>query len=239
MKGCVPALVTPLGHLDFSQKSSQRTLASDSFSVKLNTAKTTVRSRRELLPRLPGLALVAFERQGAVCPEEAGLELHAWLAIYQAVTLTATAKERTYWTIAAVFLLANSVLLLPAGLLAASSSNDEGQLLVTGLAALGGIICLAWLACQGFAGRESLHWESLLRSIEHQFAGGEFHRSAYRLLRGEETCVPTTAWKCGDWYPEVERLRWARRALPQVAVRLLAVAFLVAWAALIAATWTA
>lgn len=167
------------------------------------------------------------------------MELGEWLAIYQAASLTATSKERTYWTITALFLLANSLLALPAGLVAASYPDDPSQWLATGLGALGCVTCLVWLACQGLAARESLHWESLLRSIEGQFAGGEFHRSAYKLLRGQEVCIPTTAWKCGDWYPEVERLRLARRGLPHVAGRLLALAFLAGWAVLVAATWTA
>jgi hypothetical protein len=166
------------------------------------------------------------------------VELEAWLAIYQAVNHTATAKERMYWTIAALFLLGNSLLALPAALLVASFPDDQSQMVVTGLAILGSIVSFVWLACQTLARRENLHWESLLRSIEHQFAGAEFHRSVYRLLRGEETCVPTTAWKCGDWYPEVERLGWARRSLPYLAAGLLSLAFLAAWVLLIVATWT-
>jgi hypothetical protein len=167
------------------------------------------------------------------------VELEAWLAIYQAVNHTAAAKERVCWILTALFLLANCALALPAGLLAASLFGGQTQGIVTGIAGLGGILSLAWLLCQSLAVRERLHWESLLRSVEHQFAGAEFHRSAYRLLRGEETCVPTTAWKCGDWYPEVERIGWVRRSLPHAAVWFLPLAFLAAWAALVVATWTA
>jgi len=166
------------------------------------------------------------------------MELEAWLAIYQAVNHTAAAKERAYWTIVALFLLANCLLALPAGLVSASFPNDQGEVAVTGLAILGVVVSLAWLSGQMLAGRENLHWEGLLRSIEHQFSGAEFHRSAYRLFRGEETCIPATAWKCGDWYPEVERLGWARRSLPRAAAWFLPLAFLAAWVVLIVATWT-
>lgn len=166
------------------------------------------------------------------------MELEAWLAVYQAVNHTRAAKERVCWTVAVFFLLANSVLVVPACLLAASFPDEQSQAVVTGLAILGGIVSLAWVACLGLAVRETRHWESLLRSVEHQFAGAEFHRSAYRLLRGEETCIPTTAWKCGDWYPEVERLSWAGRFVPRLAAQLLPLAFVAAWVVLIVATWT-
>ncbi len=166
------------------------------------------------------------------------MELEAWLAIYQAVNHTATAKERARWAILALFLLGNSLLALPAALLSASFPNDQAEAVATGVAILGAAVSLAWLSCQILAGWETLHWERLLRSIEHQFAGAEFHRSAYRLLRGDETCIPATAWKCGDWYPEVERLGWARRSLPRAALWFLPLAFLAAWVILIVTTWT-
>ncbi len=166
------------------------------------------------------------------------MELEAWLAIYQAVSHTASAKERARWTILALFLLGNSLLALPAALLVGSFPNDQAEAVATGIAILGAVVSLGWLSCQILAGWETVHWERLLRSIEHQFAGAEFHRSAYRLLRGDETCIPATAWKCGDWYPEVERLGWARRSLPRAALWFLPLAFLAAWVILIVTTWT-
>jgi hypothetical protein len=166
------------------------------------------------------------------------MELEAWLAVYQSVNETRAAKERTLWTIVGLFLLGSSLLSVPACLLAASFPDAPSQALVTGLAILGGIVALAWLACQSLAARETRHWECLLRSLEQQFAGGEFHRSAYRLLRGEETCIPTADWRCGDWYPAVARLGWASRIVPQAAAWALPLIFLAAWVILIVATWT-
>ena len=165
------------------------------------------------------------------------MELEAWLAVYQAVSRTAAAKERLCWLLTALFLSSNALLLLPAGFLAASFPGGRSQPVVTGLAVLGAVVSVCWLLSGGLAAREKRHWESLARSVEQQFAGAEFHRSAYRLLRGEETCVPTTAWKCGEWYPDVERLGWAWRSLPCLGASLLPLAFLAAWAALIVATW--
>jgi len=166
------------------------------------------------------------------------MELEAWLAVYQAVNVTRAAKEKVLWAIVGLFLLGSSLLAVPACLLAASLSDAPSQALVTGLGILVAIVALAWLACQSLAARETRHWDGLLRSLEQQFAGGEFHRSAYRLLRGEETCVPTADWRCGDWYPAVSRLGWIARTLPRAAAFVLPLVFLAAWVILMIATWT-
>lgn len=165
------------------------------------------------------------------------MELEEWLKVYQAITLTAGVKERGYWTIAGLFLLANCLLILSLALFSFFYTMWEGRFFATALSGIGVLICLCWLISQQRAAREVSHWGSLLRSIEGQFAGGEFHRSLYKLLYGEEVCIPATSWKCNEWYPEVERLSRLGRITPQTLIGLLPVVFLLAWVALTITRW--
>jgi hypothetical protein len=77
--------------------------------------------------------------------------------------------------------------------------------LEVGLIALGWVIGLAWAGAQQRLHVELIHWERLLRSLESQFAGGEFHRSVQRLDQGEPICVSGSAWACEEWQNEAVR----------------------------------
>jgi len=165
------------------------------------------------------------------------LELQEWLALYQVLALTRAEKERSFWTIVTLFLVANVLLALPTGLLVLSLPDLIAQTLQTGISAFGCALCVAWLLCLAYAAREVVRWESLLRNVEGQFAGAEFFRSAEKVFSGEQVCIPATSWKCGDWYPEVERTRWLRRGTPTVAAVGLALFSLAGWVVLLAAAW--
>ena len=160
------------------------------------------------------------------------MELDQWLMVYQAVTATTSAKERNYWMSTGIFLVANLLLLLPLAFFALSYNSWGGRWFQTALGAIGFLICFFWLVTQRWTAREISHWESLLRGIEGQFAGSEFHRGNYRLLHGEQICVPASSWKCNEWYPEVQRLSWCGRLSPQALITLLSTAFLLGWVAL-------
>lgn len=165
------------------------------------------------------------------------MELQEWLALYQVLALTRAEKERSFWTIVTLFLVANVLLALPTGLLVLSLPDLIAQTLQTGISAFGCALCVAWLLCLAYAAREVVRWESLLRNVEGQFAGAEFFRSAEKVFSGEQVCIPATSWKCGDWYPEVERTRWLRRGTPTVAAVGLALFSLAGWVVLLAAAW--
>jgi hypothetical protein len=170
-----------------------------------------------------------YGREGVV------LELQEWVALYQAVALTRAEKERSFWTIVTLFLVANVLLALPTGFLALSLPTLSVHVLQTGISAFGCALCLAWLLCLAYAAKDVARWESLLRSIEGQFAGAEFFRSAEKVLRGEQVCIPATSWKCGEWYPEVDRIRCLRRGAPAVVAVGLAFSSLAGWVVLLVA----
>lgn len=165
------------------------------------------------------------------------MELDEWLQVYQALSTTAEAKERSYWTIAGIFLLANCLIIFPLSLFLFSYRITEGRLFTTVIAAIGIIISLAWSLSQQRVLQELRHFSSLLRSIEGQFAGAEFHRSLDKLIAGEEVCIQSTSWKCKEWHPEVAHLGPATRFLPQVSISILPIVFLLAWGALVAVSW--
>ena len=160
------------------------------------------------------------------------MELNQWLMVYQAITTTASAKERNYWASTAVFLFANFLLLLPLAYFAPSVTTGGGRWFKTALGVIGFFVCLFWLVTHRWMTRGIAHWERLLRGIEGQFAGSEFHRGDYKLLHGEQVCTPASSWKCNEWYPEVERLSWFGRIRPQALIVLLSLVFLLGWAAL-------
>jgi len=167
------------------------------------------------------------------------VELEGWLEVYQALTLTASAKERNYWSIFLGFLIASSLLVVALAFLFLAYSLPEERILRTVLGALGLCVGLGWWTSQRRAGREITLWSSLLRSLEGEFAGAEFHRSLYKLLQGAQVCVPASDWKCNEWYPLVARFPWPGRIASRFFVELLPVAFSLAWAALIAINWLA
>jgi len=165
------------------------------------------------------------------------MELEEWMRLYQALTTTVGVKEHGYWTIAGVFLLANCLLILPLSLFLFSYTVWEGRFFITVLAGIGVLVCLAWSLSQRRIAQEIEHAAGLLRSIEGQFAGGDFHRSLYKLLAGEEVCIPSTSWKCKEWHPEVAHMGPVTRLLPRVSISILPVGFLLAWTALVVVSW--
>jgi len=165
------------------------------------------------------------------------MELEEWLRLYQALSTTAGMKERSYWTIVEIFLLANCLLIFPLSLFLFSYEVWEGRFFITVLAGIGVLVCIAWSLSQRRSAQEIEHISGLLRSIEGQFAGGDFHRSLYKLLAGEEVCIPSTSWKCKEWHPEVTHLGPVTRVFPRVLISLLPVIFLLAWATLGIVSW--
>ena len=165
------------------------------------------------------------------------MELDEWMQIYQALSATAGAKERSYWTIAGIFLMANCLIIFPLSLFLFSYRIAEGRLFTTVIAAIGIIISLGWSFNQRRLLLEVNHFSSLLRGIEGQFAGAEFHRSLDRLIAGEEVCVQSTSWKCKEWHPEVTRLGRATRLMPHASIAIIPIVFLLAWVALGVVSW--
>jgi hypothetical protein len=165
------------------------------------------------------------------------MELEQWLKVYQAATTTRATKERSYWTILGGFLIANGILILAVAFLALTYTIQEARQFSTALGVLGLFTALTWMFAQARVARQSAHWERLLCSLEGEFAGGEFHRSAHKLQRGREVCVPGAHWTCNEWNPDVEHVSWLPRIAARVLPALLPIVFLSAWASLIAASW--
>jgi hypothetical protein len=165
------------------------------------------------------------------------MELEEWLKIYQAVSLTSGVKERSYWTILGIFLLTNGILILSGAFLALTYTLHDARIFSTALGGIGIVTALCWLVTQHRVAREVIHWESLLRNLEGEFAGAEFHRSIYKLLQGNQVCVTAADWICDEWHPTVGHLSWITRATSKGLLALLPLVFLLAWIALVVASW--
>lgn len=165
------------------------------------------------------------------------MELEQWLMVYQAITISTAGKERNYWMVTGIFLAANFLLLLPLAFFVYSYATWGEKWFKTALGAIGFLICFFWLASHHWAVREVSYWESLLRGIEGHFAGGEFHRSLYKLHQGEQVFIPACSWKGNEWYPEVERLSWLGRIDLRTLIGFLPIIFLLAWIALVVSVW--
>lgn len=174
------------------------------------------------------------------------MELHEWLSVYQAASVAAASKERTYWSVNGTCLIASVLLLiLGAGLgvavlddLCNGHTMPPGvRYLTTVVAAMGILIGVYWLSIRHRLSREVAHWQGLLRQLEGEFAGAEFHRSALRLLLGHPVRTPTITPHFDEWYPGATRLGWLSRALAGLSVVFLPTAFLVLWIALGVLPW--
>jgi hypothetical protein len=165
------------------------------------------------------------------------MELEEWLKIYQAATLTSGVKERSYWTILGVFLLTHCVLILALAFLSLTHTLHEARFYSTVLSGIGIFIALCWFCNERRAARAMLYWEGLLRGLEGEFAGAEFHRSFYKLLHNEQVCLPAADWKCAEWYPTVEHLSWFIRNMSRWLLAFLPILFLIAWIALFLSCW--
>jgi len=160
------------------------------------------------------------------------MELSQWIALYGAVSQSAASRERSKWVLFASGLVTGALLLLVASCILVLGSAS-GKALGLGVASLGGMICFTWWVMQQRLDHESLHWHRLLRSLESQFAGAEFHRNIHRLLQGEQACVPSAAWVCGEWNPEAVRFPFFVRNFPRVLMQWLPGIFLAAFLLLI------
>jgi hypothetical protein len=129
-------------------------------------------------------------------------------------------------------LVASALLVLCAiGMLVRGSDQSIG----IGVAVLGLLLALAWAIIQQRLHVECDHWNRLLRSIESQFAGTEFHRSIHRLLLGEQVCVPDASWICGKWSPEAARFSAVTRHLSRAIILWIPILFSLSFVALILA----
>jgi len=169
------------------------------------------------------------------------VELREWLEVYQAVSVTAANKERTYWCLGATCLIANVLLLLLGTVLGIAVFEETHNVylrwLTTVLAVFGVLVSAYWLAIRHRMSREVAHWHGLLRQLEGEFAGAEFHRSALRLLMGQPVRAPTITPHFNEWYPEITRLGWFSRKMACLTASLLPTAFLVAWIVLGVMPW--
>ena len=130
------------------------------------------------------------------------MELEQWIHLFGAISNTTTAREKSRWMMFSSGLVACTVLVFIA--IWALARRLEGPASI-GVSVLGFLVAFAWGVIQQRLQVECVHWNRLLRSIESQFAGTEFHRSIHRLLLGEQVCIPRSAWICGEWNPDATR----------------------------------
>jgi len=165
------------------------------------------------------------------------MELEEWLRLYQAISEAAGDKARTYWMIAAGFLLASCLLAFPIAFVSFSYTGGEGRYFLTVLAGIGALLSLIWSLIQSRAWHELAHFEALLRSIEGQFAGTELYRGLAKLIAGEEAILPGSAWRGKEWQTEAIRFRKHARLSYHCLISLLPVVFAGAWIALAVSVW--
>lgn len=161
------------------------------------------------------------------------MELDQWIAIYGSASQSAASHARSRWVSFTGGLLASSLVAIFVAYLAQLGIGAVERPFGIGAAALGLLIGVTWWMNQSRLHSECDHWESLLRSLEEQFAGAEFHRSFHRLVQGEETCVPTAKRVCGEWHSEAARLSPILRRLPRVFETWIPVVFILTFAALL------
>ncbi|MFO8034743.1 MAG: hypothetical protein R6U88_06280 [Candidatus Bipolaricaulota bacterium] len=166
------------------------------------------------------------------------MELQELLAVYQATSATAAAKERAYWGVIGMSLLASAVLLAVGAFFVSASWLEGWRRLTSAVAGLGFVLTLYWGVMQYRLGRELALWHGLLRQLEGEFAGMEFHRSAFRFRSGQEVRVPSTSLRCDEWYPELVHAGRAGRTTGQLFKVLLPGVFLVAWVLLGLFPWS-
>ncbi|MEM4531101.1 MAG: hypothetical protein QXY39_04470 [Thermofilaceae archaeon] len=175
------------------------------------------------------------------------MELEQWLKVYQAASLVVSVKERIYWAVHGVGLLANLLLLLVLvntgglilGFMGGFGSVPVGtRALDTGLTVLGMMLSFSWLVLANRASKELALWAGLLRQVEGEFAGAEFQRAELRLLKGQPVRTLTTTALYNEWYPEIVRLSWLSRAFSRVFATALPACFLSGWLILSLLPWT-
>ena len=152
------------------------------------------------------------------------MELDHWIAIYAAISQSASSRERSRWGLLAAGMVAGS-LLVAVVIYVLGAGRSTAVPAAIGLASLGLAMSMVWLLGQHRLRLESHHWQRILRSLESQFAGAEFHRNLHRLLKGEEVCVPSAAWVCQEWQPEAARCPSLLRAVPDFLIQWVPFAF--------------
>jgi len=164
------------------------------------------------------------------------MELDQWLAVYQAVTQSASLKEQSRWSFIIGAAVAQAILGVAAVFLVFVEPMPLAGLrlhLTVGLIGVGLLVSLGSLLQEKRLRAEATHLEALARGIESQFAGGEFFRSLHRLSGREKVCTPCSNWTCGEWLPGVSRLPILARLLPGSAVGVIAWPLLLGWVALL------
>ncbi len=157
------------------------------------------------------------------------VELQELLAVYQASSATAAARERAYWWVVGASLIGSAILLAVGAYFVSASWLEGWKRLTSAAAGLGFVLTLHWGAMQYRLGREIALWQGLLRQLEGEFAGMEFQRAAFRFQSGQAVRVPATSLRCDEWYPEIVHVGRVCRTTTRVLKLLLPGSFLVAW----------
>jgi hypothetical protein len=164
------------------------------------------------------------------------MELDQWLVVYRAMAYCYAAKERSSWAVLVGGLVAQAILVVALVFLVSVEPipfTGFRYFVEIALAAVGLISCLGWLGAHARVNAEGRHLARLLRSIECQFAGGEFLRSLHRLSAGEKVCVSGSDWTCDEWLPSVSKLPVAARLGAGGFLALIPSIFLAGWIAVL------
>ncbi len=161
------------------------------------------------------------------------MELDQWIAVYGAISQSAASRLRSRWVSFTGGLLAVSLVAVFVAYLAQLGVGPVERAFGIGASSLGLLIGLTWWMNQCRLGAECSHWERLLRSLEEQFAGAEFHRGLHRMIQGEEICVPAAKRVCGDWHSEPARLPKVLQDLPRILEMWIPAVFVLTFAALL------
>ena len=157
------------------------------------------------------------------------MELSQWIAVYGAVSQSAASRERSLWTLFAGGFISSSLLMAIIAYAVTLGSSSFQHTFGIGGAALGLLVAFVWMVAQLRLLFEYQHWYRLLRSVESQFAGAEFHRSFHRLLQGDQVYVPSASWICEQWHPEPARFPWIVRIMPKLIALWIPTAFFLAF----------
>ena len=161
------------------------------------------------------------------------MELSQWIALYGAVSQSAASRERSLWTLFAGGFISSSLLMAIIAYAVTLGSSSFQQAFGIGAAALGLLVAFVWVVAQIRLLFEYQHWYRLLRSVESQFAGAEFHRSLHRLLQGDQVCIPSASWICEQWHPEPARFPFIVRIMPKLIALWIPIAFFLSFASLL------
>jgi hypothetical protein len=161
------------------------------------------------------------------------MELSQWIAVYGAVSQSAANRERSLWTLFAGGAISCALVIAVIAYSITRGSSSFEQVLGIGAAALGLLVSFVWVIAQLRLFLEYQHWYRLLRSVESQFAGAEFHRSFHRLLQGDQVCIPSASWVCEQWHPEAARFPWIVRIMPKLIALWIPTAFFLAFVSLL------